>query len=223
MAFVAKHLPDSFHLEGAQRVSLREKIFREIVANLLVHREYTNATPARFIIYADRVEMENANKPTTHGPINPDQFAPFPKNPTLARFFVQLDRVEELGSGIRNVTRYLKSYRPGASAQFVEENVFRTIIPVPATAAPLLPMRPLAAAEPYLTKLTAIDGTAKGQFRLAQALGAFLLGDPLSALQVANAFAVPIRTAQRDLKALRAAGLIIPTDHHGFYQLAPLP
>ena len=110
MAFVAKHLPDSFHLEGAQRVSLREKIFREIVANLLVHREYTNATPARFIIYADRVEIENANKPITHGPINPNQFAPFPKNPTLARFFVQLGRVEELGSGIRNVTRYLSTH-----------------------------------------------------------------------------------------------------------------
>ena len=29
MNFVAKHLPDKFYLEGDQRISLREKIFRE--------------------------------------------------------------------------------------------------------------------------------------------------------------------------------------------------
>ena len=39
MDFVAKHLSDPFYLEGTQRISLRDKIFREIVANLLVHRE----------------------------------------------------------------------------------------------------------------------------------------------------------------------------------------
>lgn len=39
MAFVAKHLPDKFYLEGDQRVSLRSKIFREVAANMIVHRE----------------------------------------------------------------------------------------------------------------------------------------------------------------------------------------
>ena len=29
MAFVEKHLPDKFYLQGTQRISLREKIFRE--------------------------------------------------------------------------------------------------------------------------------------------------------------------------------------------------
>jgi ATP-dependent DNA helicase RecG len=51
MGFVAKHLPDKFYMEGDQRVSLRTKIFREIVANLIVHREYTNAQPCTFVIY----------------------------------------------------------------------------------------------------------------------------------------------------------------------------
>ena len=51
MAFVGKHLPDPFYLEGPTRISLRDKIFREVVANILVHREYTNARPTIFIIY----------------------------------------------------------------------------------------------------------------------------------------------------------------------------
>ena len=64
MDFVAKHLPDKFYMEGDQRISLREKIFREIVANMLIHREYTNAFPTSLIIYRDKVETKNANRPS---------------------------------------------------------------------------------------------------------------------------------------------------------------
>lgn len=81
MDFVAKHLPDKFFIEGDQRVSLRTKIFREVVANLIVHREYTNASPATFIIYKSCLETENANNPNGEGPILPDNFSPYPKNP----------------------------------------------------------------------------------------------------------------------------------------------
>ncbi len=63
MNFVAKHLPDKFYLQSDQRISLRETIFREVVANILIHREYNNAYPSTFIIYEDRVECKNANKP----------------------------------------------------------------------------------------------------------------------------------------------------------------
>lgn len=223
MAFVAKHLPDTFYLEGAQRVSLREKIFREVVANLLVHREYTNATPARLIIYADRVEVENANKPTSHGPINPERFSPFPKNPTIARFFVQLGRVEELGSGVRNVTRYLKSYRPGASAEFVEEDVFRTIVPVPGDSGPGMSLRPLAAAEPYFNRLLALGLPNAMAKRLALELGMFMAGSALTTTRVAELAEVTVRTARRDFQVLRTAGLIELTPEVGLYRLAVLP
>ena len=42
-AFINKHLPEKFYMEGDQRVDLRDKIFREVVANCIVHREYTSA------------------------------------------------------------------------------------------------------------------------------------------------------------------------------------
>ena len=38
-AFVNKHLPEKFFMEGDQRVDLRDKIFREVVCNAIVHRE----------------------------------------------------------------------------------------------------------------------------------------------------------------------------------------
>jgi ATP-dependent DNA helicase RecG len=91
MDFVAKHLSDPFYLDGIQRVSLRDKIFREIVANLLVHREYTDARPATLIIYRDRVETMNAAHPHGQGPIAPEHFTPYSKNPTLSKFFMQME------------------------------------------------------------------------------------------------------------------------------------
>lgn len=130
MDFTAKHLPDRFHMEGDTRISLRERIFREVIANLIVHREYTNAHSASFIIYKDRVEILNANNPNGSGSISISNFIPFPKNPIISKFFVQIGRVEELGSGIINVNKYLKYYSPGSKPEFFEDNIFRTIIPL---------------------------------------------------------------------------------------------
>ena len=67
MAFVAKHLPDKFFLEKDQRISLRDHIFREVAANMLIHREFLNPYPAKFIIETHRLFAENSNKPHGHG------------------------------------------------------------------------------------------------------------------------------------------------------------
>ena len=131
MSFVQKNLPDVFYLEDDQRISLRSKIFREVVANLIVHREYTNAYPCSFIIYSDRVETFNANNVNGSGPINPDRFTPFAKNPTIVKFFIQLGRVDDLGSGVLNVSHYIKHYSKGQVALFIEEPVFKTMVPKP--------------------------------------------------------------------------------------------
>ena len=128
--FVAKHLPDKFYLEGDQRRSLRTIIFRELAANIIVHREYTNAFPTTFVISKTAVITENANIANGIGPISVYNFKPFPKNPTIAKFFMQLGRFDELGSGILNINRYLKAYSGHDNPQFIEGSVFKTIIPL---------------------------------------------------------------------------------------------
>lgn len=110
MAFGAKHLPDRFYLEGDQRISIRDRILREVVANLLIHREYLNAFPAKLVIERDKLRTENSNKPHGHGLIDPASFSPFPKNPVIARFFKEIGRADELGSGVRNLFRFGREY-----------------------------------------------------------------------------------------------------------------
>ncbi|HDT12119.1 MAG TPA: HTH domain-containing protein [Candidatus Marinimicrobia bacterium] len=128
MHFVQLHLPDKFFLEGDIRVDLREKVFREIIANIIIHREYTNAFPAKLIIYGDKLYTENANNPVGYGPIDPNNFNPHPKNPLIVKFFQQLGRAEELGSGIRNIRKYLPLYTGKTDFSMIEEDIFKIII-----------------------------------------------------------------------------------------------
>ncbi|MDR0578436.1 MAG: putative DNA binding domain-containing protein [Candidatus Accumulibacter sp.] len=130
LAFIQKHLPDPFHLEGMERRSLRDAIFREVASNILIHREYAGGVPARLIIERGKVTTYNANRPHGFGLLDPETSVPYPKNPVLGAFFREIDRADELGSGMRKMMLYGKKYG-GADPRLMEGDVFRMIISVP--------------------------------------------------------------------------------------------
>jgi ATP-dependent DNA helicase RecG len=128
--FVNRYLPERFYMEGYQRVDLRDKIFREVIGNIIVHREYNAALSTEFIIEKFRVVAINPNKPHFNGPINLDSFNPYPKNPNIRKFFTHLGWADEIGSGIRNTKKYLPLYGSESKPVFIEGDVFTTIIPL---------------------------------------------------------------------------------------------
>ena len=72
------------------------------------------------------ISMNRAQFP---GVIDPNAFTPYPKNPTLAWFFVNIGRADTLGSGVRNLYKYVKIYC-GESPELKEGDVFRTFVPL---------------------------------------------------------------------------------------------
>ncbi|MDR1895691.1 MAG: putative DNA binding domain-containing protein, partial [Prevotellaceae bacterium] len=108
MNFVKRNLPDKFYLppSGTQRIDLRDRIFREIVANLLVHREFSNRFPAKFLVFSDRVITENWTRPAGKATATLNELETYTKNPMIAKIFRELGYVEELGSGRINIQRY---------------------------------------------------------------------------------------------------------------------
>jgi ATP-dependent DNA helicase RecG len=124
MEFARKHLPDQFYLEGDQRISLRGVICREMLSNLLIHREFSSSFPAKFVIENDRIFTENANRAFWSGEITPENFEPNPKNPLIASFFRNIGLADKLGSGVRNIFKYAKFYQ-GGRPQFLEQDIFR--------------------------------------------------------------------------------------------------
>lgn len=109
------------------RTNLIESYERIII---LIHREYTNAFPAKLIIERGQVRTENSNKPNGFGALDPANFTPFPKNPVIGAFFREIHRADELGSGMRKLMRYGKAYG-GADPQMIEGDIFRIIVKVP--------------------------------------------------------------------------------------------
>jgi ATP-dependent DNA helicase RecG len=127
---INRYLPEKFYLENDQRADLRDKIFREIIGNIIVHREYTSALSTDLIIHADEVIITNPNKALFHGSIDPFNFNPYAKNPNIRKFFTAFGWTDEIGSGIRNTNKYLPLYTNNARPIFIEDDTFKTIIPL---------------------------------------------------------------------------------------------
>ncbi len=199
MAFMAKHLPDPFFLEGDVRVSLRDKIFREVVANFLVHREYLNAHPARLTIYKDHVKTENASNYRTQGLLDPKELTPFSKNPTIAKFFAQLGWVEELGSGMVNIGKYLPLYSPGKKPEYRDGPVFTTVIP--------LPDGGVAEGQPASSILSEKRRKSVGKAS-EKILRAMSENNTITISELAILIGVTERTIERNIRKLQSAGLL---------------
>ncbi len=129
MEFGKKHLNDLFVLDGIQSVSARDRILREVVSNILAHRDYSSGFPAKLIIEKDKIYTENSNLSHGIGELKLDRFEPFPKNPPISKVFREIGFADELGSGMRNTNKYTKLYS-GGTPSFDEGNIFKITIPL---------------------------------------------------------------------------------------------
>lgn len=134
MEFIAKHTSDKFYLVDNVRTSVRDLISREVVSNILVHRDFSSAFPAKVIIEKDWIRTENWCRPRRQGNILETEFTPYPKNPILARFFVAVGLADTIGSRVRNLYKYTPIYTPGGKPELIENDVFRINIPITETA-----------------------------------------------------------------------------------------
>ena len=135
MDFVAKHTSDKFCLIDNVNTSIRGIISREVIANILVHRDYSSAFPAKVIIEKDWLKTENWCIPRRHGNIMSDEFTPYPKNPLIQQFFANIGRTDTIGSGVRNLYKYTPIYSDGGKPELIEDDVFRITIPLDKVAA----------------------------------------------------------------------------------------
>jgi ATP-dependent DNA helicase RecG len=131
LEFIKIKWPQKFYQDkNGNRKDLRELIFRELVANIIIHREYNSAIPTEVIIYKDRVEATNPNRTRFKGPLNLETFEAEPKNPNIRAFFNVLSWADEIGSGVRNMNKFVASYTDGAHPVFIEDEPFKSIIPM---------------------------------------------------------------------------------------------
>ncbi|GHT04030.1 hypothetical protein AGMMS49525_09940 [Bacteroidia bacterium] len=96
--------------QNINRIDVRNLIFREVTANLLIHREFSHSFTSKFLIFSDKVITENWTKPMQFGYITLDNWESHTKNPLIAKVFREMKWVEELGSGKKNIKKYAPLY-----------------------------------------------------------------------------------------------------------------
>ncbi len=213
MGFVEKHLDDPFYLEHGATISLRERIFREAISNIISHREYRDATPARLMIYKDRVVLDNPAMAYFHTRITPHNLRSHPKNPSICKFMIQIARFDQLGSGVLNIHKYWPIYSPGTEPVFRETpHGFELILPLPeATLAPVTAQDAAQAdsSSPHKSRLE-----SRLELRLESKLAArvidFLKSDPKGKMELAGMLGHKTVSGElhKQINRLLAAGLI---------------
>lgn len=188
--FCRRHMPDRFLLEGDARVSARDVIIRELVTNILIHREFLGAVPAQVTIDKDGIHTRNASKSIYSGQITLTDFSPRPKNPLIADFFTQIGLAEEMGSGTRNLYKYSEKYT-GTLPELFDGDVFDARVAIG---------RP--------SQMPAGKPSARRKDVRNLAEGLFAKHETITAQDLAEEAGISIRTAQRHISKLLEEGVI---------------
>jgi ATP-dependent DNA helicase RecG len=216
MDFGKKHLNDSFVLDGDQSVSARDKILREIISNILAHRDYSNAYTAQFVIESNRIFTKNSNLPHGHGELKLNQFEPFPKNPPISKVFREIGYADEVGSGMRNTNKYTKLYS-GGTPVFLEDNIFEIVIPMESVAS--LQVGP---GEFYKVTERVTDRVTDRVTEKEQEILALLLENAGYTMpQLAEKLKISRKTVAMRLKSLKEKSVIerVGSDRKGYWKI----
>ncbi|GJQ22876.1 hypothetical protein BIY37_10030 [Candidatus Brocadia sapporoensis] len=113
VSFFYLYNKQSFVIEGMKRINFYdypEKAFREILANAIIHRDYTIAgTGIAVWIYEDRIEIKSpGGLPNTITIEKMKVGVKYHRNPVLAQYFFDANMVERAGQGIPKSNRWLK-------------------------------------------------------------------------------------------------------------------
>ena len=118
MEFVMKHLMGELVITGKPQHDIKYDYpvdaIREIVLNMIVHRDYRNTGMVNTIkIFDDRMEFTNAGglpQGLTVKKILSDAYTSSPRNPKVADLFRDAGLIERYGSGIKRIVNSCKNH-----------------------------------------------------------------------------------------------------------------
>ena len=117
LAFVRKHISKEFIITAsAARIERWEyplEALREIVLNMIVHRDYTHRGNSSIKIFPDRIEFFNPGHLPDNISVNDliqGTYVSDCRNKLIAKIFKEIDWIERYGTGIRRIKDFFKEY-----------------------------------------------------------------------------------------------------------------
>jgi ATP-dependent DNA helicase RecG len=135
LAFVRKHFMVEYiitgHAQREERYDYPEEAIREIVLNMIVHRDYRDSGDSIIKIFDDRIEFfnpGNLSEGLTVERLLSDKYTPKSRNKLINLIFKEAGLVEKYGSGIRRVVRDCRKHGKCKVEFFNEQHGFKVIV-----------------------------------------------------------------------------------------------
>jgi ATP-dependent DNA helicase RecG len=135
MEFILKHINKAYVITGKpqreERWDYPLDALREIVINMIIHRDYRSSNDSTIKIYDDRIEFFNPGTlldDLTVEKIKSGNYKSHLRNKLIATIFKELKLVEKYGTGIRRVIKAFVDYGlPELEYEFVQGGLAVTI------------------------------------------------------------------------------------------------
>lgn len=170
--------------------------------------------PSKFVIERGCLFTENSNRPHGHGPIDPRLFSPYPKNPIIARVFKEVGWADELGSGVRKLFKYGRSYA-GHDPELLEDDIFRVNLALSEEAE--------GAVAPGLVD-GLVDGLADGLAESQRAIIKLVRNNPrISKREMAEQIGISSTAIDKNIESLKQKGLLsrVGPKKSGHWEVVP--
>lgn len=200
--FIKKHLMVEFIITGepqrAERFDYPLDAIREIVINMIVHRDYRESSHSLIKIFDNRIEFFNPGKlfgNLTITDLLTGNYISQTRNKLIAKSFKEIGLVERYGSGIHRIINICNDY--GIKQPIFEEvfNGFKVTL--------------------FKEKTNVVDK------RLEMIIEIIFGNNQLSAVQIAKKLNISSRTVQRDLDKLKQQNKLkrIGSEKSGYWEI----
>ena len=135
MAFIKKHLKIEYIITGepqrTERFDYPLDAIREIVINMVVHRDYRDSSASIIKIFDDRIEFYNPGKlydEITVQDLLSGNYTSKSRNKLIAKIFKEVGMIERYGSGIMRVRKICKDYGVKEPNFYEMHNGFQVVL-----------------------------------------------------------------------------------------------
>ncbi len=213
IAFIKKHLMIEYIITGnperTERFDYPLDAIREIVINMIVHRDYRESSGSIIKIFDDRIEFYNPGKlygGTTIQDLLSGNYASKSRNKLIAKAFKEVGLIERYGSGIIRIRNICKDYgvvEPSFNeiANGFMVTLFNKKINITANTI----NTPADNVIDSVTDNVTDNVTDK---RLSQILEHFAMNNKLSTSKLGNMLGVSKMTILRDIEILKNKGIV---------------
>ncbi len=131
--FIIGRLSKSFIIEGPRRqetLEIPQKAIREVLLNMIVHRNYHQKSPSKIAIYQNRIEFFSPG--TFFGPLNSENLKlglSFIRNAAICKAFREAGYIEKMGSGFITIFKTYEERKLKLPSIIEGEGFVKCILP----------------------------------------------------------------------------------------------